>query len=423
MDIFNHGVWNRPRMISGGPQIWRALRRFPAEPAVRTAHELDDPGLQDDEVIRLARARVVLADVDAVLRDFAALGPSDPAARDRVVRWLLAHAAVITPTQAAQTIVNTAIPVDGGPIHVVRPTHYGRAVVAPVLGGMLDVKGAGVARGRVPSTALHGNGLMQLGEAIQELVHQWIIDAILGHATRGRLCSLPSYALIDPGFDVRTVDGRLVPAGIIVRRAHRRPRDGIELPVAGSGAELIKLEIEMLLRQYGVTSCNNGTVLELSARTGEPAIHYGEFPAVPLARLSPGEQQLIRELTRYHDDRVTRRFEIVNIQLCRDLDADASRATIVDFGHFRLKPHFEAPVVSPVRGRAFRWGGALWPDHPHYVQPHPRLCVSLPSWPGATAWQLGDAFRAGELSGGEIYDRMLGAVDEATRAWPGRPSR
>ncbi len=406
-------------MTAPDRRAWPALRRIPPEPAVRTVAELDDPGVRDDLVLRLARARVVLVDLDALLHDFGALGPPDEGARARAERWLLEQAAVVSVAQAAQTVANSPIPVDGEPRRVHRPTFYGRSVVAPVPGGLLDVKGAGVFRDRTPSVALHESGLVQLGEAIQELLYQWIIDAVLGHATQGRFCTLPTYALIDPGFDVRTVDGRLVPAGILVRRAHRRPRDGVELPAPGSGIERVKFELEMLLRQYGVTSCNNGTLLEISARTGEPAIHYGEFPPMPLARLAPADQALLRELTRYRDDGVPRRFEIVNIQLCRDVDAEASRATLVDFGHFRLRSRFDAPVVSPVRGRAFRWGGALWSDNPHYVQPHPRLAVSPKLWEGAIAWDLGRAFREGTLSGDELRERMLGVVDEATRSWPG----
>lgn len=405
-------------MTTPAHHAWSALRRMPAEPAVRLIEELDDPGVRDDSVLRAATARVVFADLAALLHDFPALGPLDDATAARVDGWLLEHAALVTARQVAQTEVNTRISVVAPARLVHRPTQYGRAVVAPVPGGLLDIKGVGVAPDRAPSVRLHENGLVQLGEAIQELLLQWIIDAILGHATRGRFCTLPVYALIDPGFDALTVDGRRVPAGVIVRRAHRRPKYGIELPLPGSPEELVKFEIEMLLRQYGVSSCNIGTTLELSARTGEPAIHYGQFAPLPLGRLTPAEQRMVRRWTRYHDDDEPRRFEVVNIQLCREIAVDPSRATIVDFGHFGLKARFEVPVVSPVRGRLLRWGGAIWPDSPHFVQPHPRLAVAPTLWQGAASWNLADSYRSGAVTGREVRERMLGVIDHATRSWP-----
>lgn len=413
-------------MTTPAGHAWSALRRMPRQPAVRAGEELDDPGLRDDIAFPLSSARVVFADLAAVLHDFPALGPLNKGATEgaaegtaaRVDRWLLEHAALVTARQAAQTDVNTPIPVIGSERRVLRPTGYGRAIVVPVPGGLLDIKGVGVAPDRVPSLRLHENGLVQLGEAVQELLLQWIIDAILGHATAGRLCSVPVYALIDPGFDVRTVDGRLVPAGIIVRRAHRRPKYGVELPLPGSPEQLVKFEIEMLLRQYGVSSCNIGTVLELSAKTGEPAIHYGQFAPMPLGRLTPAEQIMVRRLTRYHDDDVPRRFEVVNVQLCREIGVEPSRATIVDFGHFGLKARFDHPVVSPVRGHVLRWGGAIWPDSPHFVQPHPRLAVPPTLWQGAASWNLADAYRSGAVTGRELVERLLGVIDNAARSWP-----
>jgi hypothetical protein len=406
-------------MITPAGHAWSVLRRIPPQPAVRVIEELDDPGVREDSVFRLSSARVVFADLTALLHDFPELGPLNAETAARADRWLLEHAALVTARQVAQTDVNTPIPVAGPERRVFRPTQYGRAIVVPTPGGLLDIKGVGVAPDRVPSVRLHESGLVQLGEAIQELLLQWIIDAILGHATDGRFCSLPAYALIDPGFDVRTVDGRLVPAGLLVRRAHRRPKYGIELPVPGSPEELVKFEIEMLLRQYGVTSCNIGTTLELSAKTGEPAIHYGQFSPLPFGRLTSAEQAMVRRLTRYQDDDVPRRFEVVNIQLCREIGVDPSRATIVDFGHFGLRARFEHPVVSPVRGRLLRWGGAIWPDSPHFVQPHPRLAITTTLWPGAASWNLADAYRSGTVTGHELRERMLGAIDVATRSWPG----
>jgi hypothetical protein len=138
-------------MTAPDRRAWPALRRIPPEPAVRTLAELDDPGVREDLVLRLPRARVVLADLEALLHDFSALGPADEGARARAERWLLEQAAVVTATQAAQTVVNSPIPVDGEPRRVLRPTFYGRSVVVPVSGGLLDVKGTGVFRDRVPS--------------------------------------------------------------------------------------------------------------------------------------------------------------------------------------------------------------------------------------------------------------------------------
>ncbi len=180
-------------------------------------------------------ARVVFANYALIRHDFPALRGASTTAIDA---WLVEHGAVISVGQA--------------------PPMYGRAVVMPVPGGLLDVKGAGVETGVTPTRNWHQNGLLMLGAGIgsagfQDLIHNVFRDA------RSELWCVPEYAILDLGFDVRLMDGGTEPACILLRRAHRRQRGGGDLPDAGSVEEQVKLEIELLLRQYGITSCTSWT--------------------------------------------------------------------------------------------------------------------------------------------------------------------
>ncbi|MFP5247800.1 MAG: hypothetical protein ACLGH0_13995, partial [Thermoanaerobaculia bacterium] len=338
----------------------------------RSPRELADPGVSKETVLRIEGARVVFADHALLQHDF-------PQLRGRRTKeidtWLLRNAALISTSQAAQTTVNTDIPTNGEAI-AYRPPLYGRALVAPVDDGpgLLDLKGTGVAPGRAPVNLPHSNGLLALGEAIANIAFRDLIELILRRAGT-QLYTVREYALLDLGFEVRDLLGMPTPAGMQVRQAHRRPLGGAELPNAGSVEQQIKLQIELLLRHYGVTSTSLATSFVIDDSTGVPLLFYANKPLPPHP---PDQVETFFRRTGYRGGRMV--IEGVNVQLTRESAVAPARAWIVDFGHYSVRERFEHAMVSLVRDRPMRWGGAILPHEPTFVQPRPKLAVDAAQW-------------------------------------------
>ncbi|MBC7976600.1 MAG: hypothetical protein H7138_16625 [Myxococcales bacterium] len=155
---------------------------FPSGPIVRTLAELDQPAGRDEQVLGVRTARVVFANYALIRHDFPALRGASTTAIDA---WLVQHGAVISVGQAASDVSSPM---------------YGRAVVMPVPGGLLDVKGAGVETGVTPTRNWHQNGLLMLGAGIgsagfQDLIHNVFRDArselwSSRHGFSDRICAI-----------------------------------------------------------------------------------------------------------------------------------------------------------------------------------------------------------------------------------------
>ena len=69
-----------------------------------------------------------------------------------------------------------------------------------------------------------------------------------------------------------------------------------------------------------------------------------------------------------------------------------------------------------------RWGGAIGPDSPHFVQPDPRFCAPAEHWDQSArdrfAYDLADRFRAGELTQRQLRNRLDAFVHSTTDRWP-----
>jgi hypothetical protein len=126
------------------------------------------------------------------------------------------------------------------------------------------------------------------------------------------------------------------------------------------------------------------------------------------------------------------------VQLTRELnETPESRAQVVDFGHYQMRPRFEDPLVSLIREDFIRWGAALWPHDAAFVQPRPTLCVRGDLWGGGDdpsddaedVGRIGDdrpamfadtlarAFRAGSVRGDDVRDALRRHVAEGTAGW------
>ena len=370
----------------------------PAPPIPRCIEDFEGPSLEPEVVLQVPGARVAIADYDLIRQDFPhlrndAVERSHPelrgmagAARDRahraiLDRWLTSQGGVISRQQAGQCLANT--PIAAGPEEATafRPAGYGRALVLPALEGpgrpdasrtagrpvgLLDVKGAGVRPGVTPGTGTHSNGLLMLGEALREFVFRGLIEEVFVHA-RAAYRTVPCYAVLALDFDVKRADGARAPAGLLLRRPHRRPIHRWGFKEFGSVEARVELEVELLLRRYGVTSAGPLTTIEITRRGGSVDLKYGE--AVPAVLASLRE----RIADRAGIASGTGRLEGINIQFTREVAADPPVVLVVDFGSFRVKETFDHPIVSLVAGRLLRMGTIVRPDAADFVRPDPRI--------------------------------------------------
>jgi len=373
----------------------------------------------------------------------------DAAVRETIDRWLITNAAFISSSQAGQAVANSPIHTEGPTIVAYRPSAYGRALVVSVgnddskvdsahppqsalAKGLLDLKGAGISPGRTPSREEHSNGLEYLGVALADLAMQKVIDEIFRRAAPS-FRTVPVYAVLDLGFDILQAptfnafrglvpgpgwDQRgMFPAGMHVRRAHRRPLYGMDLPSSGSPAEIVKFEIEMLLRNYGLTSTTIGTALDIRYKAACVQVFYNRQP---VTGLNTAETQVVEQLRRSDGDEIC--LEGVNVQLAREVQLNPSSGQVVDFGQFNVRPFFEHAVASLVRDRPLHLGGVMWPDDPAFIRPDPELALPLEKWERMTlnseCFDMAEQFRRGALSSADVACRLESCVYETTRKWP-----
>lgn len=414
----------------------------------------------------MSNARVVLAEYELLQHDFVELseknlirhnpdlGRLDSTQRAIAIRsiiddWLIANAAFVSAAQAGQAMVNTPISTDGAPIIGYRPPRYGRAAVVSIkdiaplrlpttprwdIGdGLLDLKGAGVAAGKNPSHEMHSDGLEYLGVALGDFVLRTVVEEIFRRAAPA-LWSVPIYAILDLGFDVRCGWRGTAEAGLHVRRSHRRPLMGSMLPQSGSPEERVQCEIEMLLRNYGLTSANGMSSLLIEEQSGSITARInGEV----LDNLTGSERALLwrlrggRDLHRLQLVQVNKteaptyifglRIDRINIQLAREVGTEPSTGQMVDFGHINARSSFRYPISSAVNDRPFCLGGIIWPDNAAYIQPDPRLLLPFEFWDRLSlnelCFNLASKFRRGEISQDELRRVLEQPVHRAIDQW------
>lgn len=397
----------------------------------RRIADLEEPDIAPDWARRVEGARVVLADHDLLRRDFPGLQRASPEALEG---WLLRYASLVSTAQAQPNEVNTPIRLAGEPVQVYRPPRYGRAFIVPVPGesgepeGLLDLKGVGVCLGVKPRARLHCDGLLTLGEALEEYMTQLLLEAVFRYSGAAYR-TLPAYAILDLGFDSLSKD-RAYPAGVLVRRAHRRHPGNRELPPYGSPAQKAQLGIELLLRHFGITSANPGSSYEfIEEEDGTLRCRFGGV------FVSYHSEEQIRWLRPRLSPLKHRRFEGVNIQTTRG--GSTEDLVLLDFGHYRIRDRFTDPILSMVLDRPFSWGGVILPEDPLFVQPDPDLAVSMEDWGevelseeeaarGLLPWSQREALgahlahelREERMTGSEVRAAIDDLIERTISRWP-----
>lgn len=424
-----------------------SMPRYSKGPLLRGVTDLDDPQICSESVRHLRDARVVVAEYEILQHDFAFLRTEhllktrphlsslDPLTLTESIHsliddWLLANAGFVSATQAQQAIVNTPISSDDISGTGYRPANYGRSLVVAIernpqdiaglstrdeSAGLLDLKGAGVAPGVIPSNLPHSNGLDYVGSALSDYLTKLAIDEIFRRAAPS-CWTVPIYAILDLGFDVVGGWCGTAPAGMHVRRAHRRPSGGMLLPQSESIDEIVTVEIEMLLRSYGLTTAHADTQLQL-VEQGDRLV--ASLNGQVLDDLTGDEIQFLRRIKR---DSTNVTLEAINVQLTRETSSPPSSGQMVDFGHVHVRRSFNHPVYSPVRDVPLCVGGVLWPDHLAYIQPIPELCLPLETWwrsreINPLCFRLAEQFRNGQISRVELRHVLEEPLRALLRKW------
>jgi hypothetical protein len=439
-------------MTSASSLLIGARRSQRSRSVLRSIGDLDENLIVGEACRTLANSRVVWANYDLIERDFSHVdfsvyAPSERRAtrgeRPDIDAWLLKHAAIISEAQLQSNNANEDVPVVGPSRVAYRPPRYGRALVVQLsdtwpdaghkerVQGLLDIKGCGVAFGRVPQRAFHQNGLLPFPEAFRELILQAIIERIFDHL-RIDVRGIGIYAILELGFRKKVEGGTFIPAGAIIRRAHQRAHGNIERPNFGSEDYRVKLLLELLLRRFGITSCNPIGRLRIWRENGQLCASVGGVsdtirPAV-----------LERFLRSIGADAPTE-FDIANVQLSRGASLAPLSADLVDFGHYYVgESAFVAPLATLVRNRPLNWGGFIDEKTDAWVQPDPAVALdfglmgTIPTPPGIYEWlgmtpppyttglsvfvtEIARDVNANLLAGRDLDARLRGYVDSATK--------
>jgi hypothetical protein len=293
--------------------------------------------------------------------------------------------------------------------------------------------------GEQPNLLLHGNGLLLLNEAIEELLNQLIIDRLF-QRSKTNIRGVPLYAVLSLGFCGRKSTSGLLPAGALVRRPHHRIGDqGIEASMSAASRRIGML-VELLLRHFGMTSVRDATRLSIW-KDGEQIHHdYGgdQLPDLRIATL--------HDLVRLSRKPVPIVFDIINIQHTRTSTLDPLKIELCDFGHYGAMPASNNPLMKFITRESELDANVLWPDHEGWVQPSMQDAVNfdhmgrrtlpddLSDWSGIrapfdfllgpTIFGLGLARQIGQgkISRSDIAAGISRFVQDATRQPAGRMS-
>jgi len=412
-------------------KIFKIGDDFATGPLLTSVNDLQQAGVSSEKVLRVDGASVVYANYTLLKHDFPQLQDNvleekytaiktltgiakQQALQQKINEWLLRNTAFISQSQAGQCVVNTTISIGDETVHAYRPPLYGRALVFSVedneqglsLTGstetaayenrLLDVKGIGVAPHVKPLNEIHCTGLIPVGEVLYELLIQELFQRIFRHS-KTAFQTLPVYAIIDLGFNEACDGVSTDSAGLMVRRAHRRPKNSGGLYPYNSTGQRVQLEIELLLRKYGITSTDKGTTIKVWKENGQFHIKYGRKL---VNYLNESQKAEIEKVSHYEEHMGELSFDGINIQHTREIDLNPSQATLVDFQAYRIIEKFENPILSLVCDKLMLWGGSVWPHYKSFVQPDSNLQIPL-ELVGKTVQTLGY-----EIGLGDAYAKM-----------------
>ena len=348
---------------------------------IRNLSAFNDTGqhLRPELMLGVRGAQVIFANYTALLTDFelplARLGlarPQDSSALAAVEQWLVESTAYVSTSQASNSNVNTAIPLSGASRQGWRPPRYGRAaLMLDSNGAIFDVKGTGVPPDEEPHLP-NSNGLLTLHEAVHEILMEHLVFAIMRRAGAD-VYPLPSYAVIDLGFDAIWHDGRAPQrATLLVRRSATRPRCQWERSRQGPAMARALMQVELLLRWAGISASMCGAVRLRLTKDGEHRRIYRDDDALALPEETVSN---LFALAKWRGDDLL--IDGVNVQITTDFTWAPLRARLVDFGRYRFVGTFDSLLYSWFDADYLSMNGVyLLPGDSFYRQPNAAFGLS-----------------------------------------------
>jgi hypothetical protein len=274
---------------------------------------------------------------------------------------------------------------------------------------LLDLKGCGVAPGRVPSHKRQSDGLEYLGLALYDLLIKRAIDEMCTREGTESIWTVPVYAVLDLGFDLRAGPYGRGPAGLHVRRAHRRPVAGSDRTVE----DRVCFATEMLLRAYGLTTANRGGRMRIERKDGRITLYIDGNVRRRLT--TPEEIGFCLAITQ---DTSSVTLDDIDVQLARDISAAPLSGQMVDFGCLQAIERFRYPVS---RSKHMSLQTIIWPHEPEFVQPDPVLQLPLATWGReplvAFCFSLARRLRDQEISQAEFLQSFQEPLWSLVEGW------
>jgi len=330
-------------------------------------------------------ARIVLISESALLQDIFKTEENEmPAALSHeLCDWLRQEAAVLSAPHLCASEVHSAVDFsDQDQVHATRLPRYGRAcsrimklpreVVRRQIGTQqhsyssflwLDSKGTGVRPNLTPKCEEYATGLLPLDEALEEYLWSRILDKVMEHGGAAYRC-LPIYGIVDLGFEFRDPVGNIRAASVLLRRGHLRNASS-DLPMTFTREHLSCLIIELLIRNYGITSTAEQPSKILL--DGSEISIFSEKRQEVVAKLKASDIDV--DLSRISGAEIDQ----INIQF--GWSGLSPELELVDTGQYRIADSFIRPLVSSVADRLGAWGGVILPDSPDFVQPDEEISL------------------------------------------------
>jgi len=330
------------------------------------AFQSTNQSLSNETMLGVQNARVVFANYQALRHDFSSA--TRKMSESQIDEWLISNTAFVSSSQAKSSEVSTCIALNGSHREAVRPPRYGRAAVMvesqPELlctPAVFDVKGIGVPPDEAPHLP-NSNGLMTLDEAVHEVLMEHIVNAIMSEAGL-TISALPSYAVIDLGFDALHVNGLESQRAVaLVRRSATRPSFQWQRDIQGAEVARLLMQIELLLRQAGISASMCGAVrIRLTKVLNQKRVFRDETELdIPNRR----KEALFDEVNWKGEDIY---IDGVNVQITSGYDCKGLQARLMDFGRYRFASDFASPLYSWVDADYLSMNGVyLSPDCPQY---------------------------------------------------------
>jgi hypothetical protein len=388
--------------------------------------------IQSTELLFQVRsAQVLWADYSRILagQDASANASNclDRFDRERIDRWLVESAGLLSASQCEQNPVNERVEIGTEVRLAHRPVRYGRAAIVQTLGELsplwplLDIKGCGVTPDTRPVLSGHGTGVVGMGRAFRELFISRMLSALLKRLTPS-VRPVEIISILSLNVPIRLVD-RTDIACILVREPHFRPQQNREIPNRFSREMKAKIALEALFMTIGFSTA--WKFIELSFENGRYTNRLDAGGAHPQLR-----PEFVKRILETFSDGQFYQFGLANTQMCRAISLSPLSANIIDLEHFFFRDQFTMDIWFPAHNEPLSWGFYIAQKDSRFVQPVKELLARtqalhdvfgrhIPAEQAAFAHgvHFGDALTYGATAR-QIFEKVSAVIHELDTALP-----